>query len=590
MPVAIILISAFLSFDFFSYSRVIHPGIRLGGVAVGGQPKKIALVRIRSRAAQYLKKPIVFRRNRDSISIFPGELGVSIDFGRSVGDAYGYEKKPGFIKSIPVRIVLLFRGEDIPLRVALDRDILAKGIKRINGWIDHPPKDATVIKREGDLVVEPSGSGVSIDRSFLIDKIKEEAGSLTVAPIDVTTRVWKPHISDEEAAKAAENAKSDCSSPLAIKYGRRGMKFEEDQLWEFLTFEKVTNSRGQILLAPSLERMDIIKRLVDFLSDFNEGAVDARFAVDGSDVSIVPGKDGRVVDLSASYSRLIEKFRSSKSDRTAFAKMRIDKPKVTSRDLASMHVETRLSSYTTNFDSSKTPRVNNIARVAEQLDGTLIAPGEVFSFNEITGPRTKEKGYKEAPVIVRGVLKPGVGGGVCQVGTTVFNAAFFAGLPFIERHPHYFYISHYPPGRDAAVYYGGYDLKFRNNTIAYLLVKAFSSNSTITVSIYGRGPKRNVEYRTSEYYDFVRPSTRTVKDVTMFVGTKKEEQSAEAGRSIRVKRSVSLGEKLLFKDTFFSKYSPKDSIIKVGVKPKPLPTGSVSPALRNGPTSAVTQD
>ena len=91
-------------------------------------------------------------------------------------------------------------------------------------------------------------------------------------------------------------------------------------------------------------------------------------------------------------------------------------------------------------------------------------PGETFSFNESVGPRTKAAGFDEAPVIRDGVLTPGVGGGICQVSTTLFNAAFFAGLPVVERRPHSFYIDHYPVGRDATVSYGAVDFKFRNDS------------------------------------------------------------------------------------------------------------------------------
>src|SRR5581483_3083796 len=127
----------------------------------------------------------------------------------------------------------------------------------------------------------------------------------------------------------------------------------------------------------------------------------------------------------------------------------------------------------------------------------LIKPGETFSFNKTTGARTAAKGFLEAPVIVDGELTTGLGGGVCQVSTTVFNAAFEAGLPIVERVNHALYISHYPQGRDATVDYPDVDLKFRNDTGHWLLLRTFVGSSSLTVTLYGTPQHRRVVSTTS---------------------------------------------------------------------------------------------
>ena len=123
--------------------------------------------------------------------------------------------------------------------------------------------------------------------------------------------------------------------------------------------------------------------------------------------------------------------------------------------------------------------------VAHLVDDKLIAPGTTFSFNGTTGERTAAKGFLEAPVIINGELQTGLGGGVCQVSTTVFNAAFEAGLPITARTNHALYISHYPLGRDATVNYPDIDLKFVNDTGHWLLLRTFVGSSSLTVDLYG---------------------------------------------------------------------------------------------------------
>ena len=131
--------------------------------------------------------------------------------------------------------------------------------------------------------------------------------------------------------------------------------------------------------------------------------------------------------------------------------------------------------------------------VARLIDETLIAPGKVFSFNETTGARTPEKGFQSAPVIINGELQNGIGGGVCQVSTTVFNAAFEAGLSIEERTNHALFISHYPLGRDATVDYPSLDLKFKNDTGRWLLLRTFVGSGSLTVNLYGTPQNRRVE-------------------------------------------------------------------------------------------------
>ena len=154
------------------------------------------------------------------------------------------------------------------------------------------------------------------------------------------------------------------------------------------------------------------------------------------------------------------------------------------------------ASYTTYYGGVAN-RIHNVQVVSHLIDNTLIAPGEEFSFNGTTGERNAAKGLLEAPVIINGELKNGLGGGTCQVSTTVFNAAYEAGLPITARTNHALYISHYPQGRDATVNYPDIDLKFVNDTGHWLLLRTFVSSSSLTVNLYGTPQHRRVESETA---------------------------------------------------------------------------------------------
>ena len=161
-----------------------------------------------------------------------------------------------------------------------------------------------------------------------------------------------------------------------------------------------------------------------------------------------------------------------------------------------MGITGEVGSYET-FYGGDPNRIHNVELVARLVDDKLIAPGTTFSFNETTGARTAEKGFLEAPVIINGELQNGLGGGVCQVSTTVFNAAYEAGLPITARTNHALYISHYPLGRDATVNYPDIDLKFVNDTTHWLLLRTFVGSSSLVATLYGTPQHRRVVSETT---------------------------------------------------------------------------------------------
>jgi vancomycin resistance protein YoaR len=202
--------------------------------------------------------------------------------------------------------------------------------------------------------------------------------------------------------------------------------------------------------------------------------------------------------------------------------------------------------------------------LGDALDGTLIAPGKTFSFNGTVGQRTAEKGYQEANAIVNGKLVPQLGGGICQVGTTIFNTVFESGLPVTTRRNHSFYISHYPKGRDATVSWGGPDFKFRNDTENWVLISVSYTNSSVTIALYGTDPGYEVESETSEWRNIKKFKTEEVKDKAMAEGVRVVEDPGVDGKTITVKRIVSKDGKVLRKDSFVSVYKPKSEVVRVG--------------------------
>jgi vancomycin resistance protein YoaR len=235
----------------------------------------------------------------------------------------------------------------------------------------------------------------------------------------------------------------------------------------------------------------------------------------------------------------------------------------------SMGLSSLGSQFTTYFDPGNKARAGNIALAAKLVDGTVIDPGGTFSLNDAMGPRTVNRGFDYAPVIAAdGVLRQGVGGGICQYATTLFNAVLFAGLPVVDRQPHSLYISHYPIGRDATVAWGSVDLRFRNDTGSKLLIRSWVEGDALKVAIVGK-TGRTASLSTGPFYDIRKPThgrsdPRVIYDADLGPGVVRWERGID-GRSVRVDRTVRRADgSLVFRDSFVSRYEPLDWVKRVG--------------------------
>jgi vancomycin resistance protein YoaR len=207
---------------------------------------------------------------------------------------------------------------------------------------------------------------------------------------------------------------------------------------------------------------------------------------------------------------------------------------------------------------SSANRIWNVHLIGDYMDGVIIRPGETFSYNERVGPRTAERGFREGQMIFGGVLIPSIGGGVCQTATTIFNAAFEAGLPIKTRYNHSFYISHYPVGRDATVSWGGPDLVFRNDLRSAILVETTYTDHTFTVSFYGTKQGRKVVASTGAQTNFTQPQLQYAVDPGAPPNSVRTAAGGGPGFDVNVHRTVYQKGKVLREDDFFTRYVPQN--------------------------------
>lgn len=212
-------------------------------------------------------------------------------------------------------------------------------------------------------------------------------------------------------------------------------------------------------------------------------------------------------------------------------------PRITTELAHKLNITKLVGTFTTHHPCCQ-PRVSNIHRIADLIDGTVVLPGEVYSVNETLGPRTESNGFKAAPTIVAGEMDDTIGGGISQFATTLFNAVLRGGYEIIERQPHSVYFNRYPMGHEATLSFPKPDLIFKNDTQSGLLIKTHYTQTSIRVSVYGDNGGRVVKTEISKPFDSIEPTLEYIPDPAMSPDEEKVEQKGDYGFTVYASRTV----------------------------------------------------
>lgn len=238
-------------------------------------------------------------------------------------------------------------------------------------------------------------------------------------------------------------------------------------------------------------------------------------------------------------------------------------PEITINDLNINIFRDKLSSFTTYYDTSNKDRAKNLELASEKINGKIVAPGEEFSYNFVVGARTIEAGYKEAKIYSNGQVIDGIGGGICQLSSTLYNAVFFANLDVTERYNHMFLTSYVKEGRDATVAYGSKDFKFKNNRSFPIKIETTVNSGIVTCAIYGI--KEETEYDISfdvETVSSVEPSVKYEYDASLKLGEQKIKQAGSNSMTVNVYKIVKLNGSIISKTFIYQDiYKPLEKIV-----------------------------
>jgi vancomycin resistance protein YoaR len=461
--------------------------VTVDGVAVGGMSPREATNALRHVLATEALLPVHLTVPSGVVDIQPGQAGLQVDLAATVAALTGFTMDP-------VQMWAHMTGaqhQRSTLRV--DRGRLTAAVSRAAGALDRPMKEGSITFAGGRATQVLSVAGVEVRVPETTDVVVSAWPHQQV--VQAVATMTQPKVQASEILRATrEFADPAMRGPVTLVAGRSTVKLQPGLYAPALS--TTVDGAGRLRLridTPTL--MAVIRKVAPGVENL---PVDATVRLVAGRPGVVAAVAGTTVDGPAASARFLGALTST--SRTATISVIPAAATVTTATAQGWRITEPISTFTTQFPVNP-PRTTNIKIAIATLNGTLVRPGGQFSLNATLGKRTPAKGYRKAPVIYGGRLVSDYGGGVSQVSTTTFNAAFFAGVKFNQYTAHSFYIARYPEGREATVSWPDVDQKWTNDTGAGILIQANVSGDNITVTLWGtktrdvrasKGPRRNV--------------------------------------------------------------------------------------------------
>jgi vancomycin resistance protein YoaR len=548
------------------------PGVYVWDVDLGGLTREQAMERLATGFHYPTDRSPTLRYGDQVWSVSPMDLGTEVDVAATVNAAMALGHTGDLRARLEEQVDVLRTGRLLMPIFSFNRGAGAMFMSRIARQVNHPSQNAT-LSLEPDLSVEVISSqmGREVDeevtRQALVQRIVEMEGG----DVELIVHGNEPVLTDLTAAQ--EQVQRILSAPIVLTAPDFDpWTIEPATLAEWLILQPIVDRDGNATLLVSLELGPARTLAEEIATQVAREPRDAQFRLDVAIEKVVPvvaSVPGQTLDVTSTVS-LIEAAATS-GQRTVPLPLLPIRPVIATEDAPNVATFELISEGKSKFAGSSAARITNIAVGAAQFDGLLIAPGETFSFNRHLGEVTAEKGYAESIIIWGNETRADVGGGLCQVSTTAFRAAFWAGLPITERWPHTFRVSYYEPpkGLDATIYSPSVDLKWVNDTGQFILIRTHvdKEQKTLIFRFYGRSPGRTVEMDGPHESRLVRPDPPIYReDPTLPQGTKKQIEWAKDGQDVTVHRIIKENGQEVQRDTFFSRYQPWQAVYLVGTE------------------------
>ena len=567
---AILILSAVILKYERDYADKIHPGVTVAGVDLSGLTLGQAVVNLNANLTYGRLGQLHFSNGQDNWVYTPDDLGFSYDPVEVAKAAFDIGRGKGTMVNLGEQLKARNQGIDITPSIVYNQAKAYNVIQGLAAQTDIPLVEPNISLDNTTVNVITGQAGRTVDVQATLRNIEpflllQQSGNVPMVIKEQTPL----SVNVEDTAQLAETILSQAFTvnPADDTAGQGPWTIKPEALASLLTIEQ-KSIEGNRTYALTLNRPALVAYISSIAPALQNDPVNARmmFNDDTRQLELIANAvAGGSVDIEKSVDSILEKLQNG--EHQASLVMQMVEPAVKDTSTAAELGITELVAETTSYYyGSAAARIQNIRAAAANFHGVMVGPGEVFSMAEYLTDISLDNGYAEAPIIVGDQTVDGIGGGICQVSTTVFRNAFYGGFPIVERHPHAYRVGYYEQqsngwvdnslaGLDATVYVPLVDFKFRNDTPYWLLMETYPTDTSLTWKFYSTSDGREVDWWTTGITDVVTPPDPIYReDPDLPSGTIKQVDWPVNGATVEVYRTVTVNGTVTLQDTIRTNY------------------------------------
>jgi len=510
----IAVFAGFLTLEILNLNKIAF-GVRIADFKIGGISSDTAKESMEKRFNAWQKQKITFQYKNQEFNAFPEEIGISLDLDETINNAYNFGRGKNILLGLAKQAAAItpLSNPAVPPAYFLDEKNFNDFAQKEFALYENPAKNATLIYDAYKKIwkTAPSAEGLIFDREKLKADLAARASRLDSAPIELVLIEDKPEVTENETNLAEEQAEIILkNAPYFLVYNEKSWTIDKQTILDWLEFTPVPEqNKNNKILGTSLNGQKVKNILTQIAPGINQEPVNAQLTEKGGKVlTFTLSQEGIRLDMGKSAEKInhiITEWSDTENDNTLAGaasdkkielEVAVKAPSVSTESIDTLGLTSLIGKGESNFAGSPKNRTHNIKIGAAKFNGILIAPNEEFSFNTLLGEIGPEQGYLPELVIKNHKTIPEYGGGICQVSTTIFRAAIYAGLKITERYPHAFPVKYYSPqGFDSTIYPPHPDLRFINDTSRYILLQSKIEGTKMTYEIYGTNDGREVKIK-----------------------------------------------------------------------------------------------
>lgn len=514
-PIIIVcaIIAVLIAADFALNSGRIYWGVEVGTVQLGGKTPAEAREAVEERTTGALKE--FDFTGPEEFKFTAGEMGVDFDVAASVDKAYQVGRQGSVLDRLKERAQGLLGTVYVEPVVDYQPEVARGKVENLAARLNQQPVEATVEIIGSEVQTSDSARGYKMNVPATVENVNGAVEDMT-GDVKIVGKILKPEITTTEARKAAEKIRAATSGDVTFTAeGQQWTLTPADVGWTL----DVTKNDGGLKVKVNTDRLK--QALGNVYAALTIEPQEAVYDLSGPEISVIPSETGRRVEEKKLLNAVEEGIFEGK--REYQVPLVTAQPELTTSEANRLKPTELLGSYRTNYSivPDNGERTENLQIASGAVNGVMVAPGEIFSMNDTVAGYD----YNSTKVIVNGRETKADGGGLCQVTSTLYMAANFAGLDVVERHPHYAQLPYIRPGLDATIWFGALDMKFENTTEGYLLLREYvSSDGYIYAEIYGKPNGAQVEmyseplYMGADYSKWITYQTVTKNGETVYDG------------------------------------------------------------------------